>query len=162
MDAHKASWMTCAMRGMWFVIAGHLIPGASRVYSCSWVIEWVEEALSVIIPSKKPLLISIWARTSVSKSCGQWLQIQVRVQPEPLPNWWARLSMNPNCQLGYGAMVNSQPVWIGRVVRGSPSGSIHWFNWGSFFWNMWIVSYQHRILNNQGYVLACFAACIID
>jgi hypothetical protein len=37
-------------------------------------------------------------------------RVRVRVQTEPFPNWWSRLSINPNCQLGYGSKVNSQPI----------------------------------------------------
>jgi len=56
MIAPKARCMTCAMEGMWFLDAGHSIPEASRGDCSSRVIEWFEEALSVIIPSKWPLL----------------------------------------------------------------------------------------------------------
>ena len=99
---------------------------------------------------------------SVSNGSGPSLQVRVRVQPEPLLNRLSGLSINPNRQLGYGSIVNSQAVWIGLVVSGSHSGSIHWFNEGSCFWSMWIVSYQNRVFNNQGYVFACFAACNPD
>jgi len=70
--------------------------------------------------------------------------------------------MNPNRQFRYGSMVNSQRVWIGWVVSGSPNGSIHRFNSGSFIWSMWIVPYQNRIFNKQGYVFACCPACNIN
>jgi len=65
---------------------------------------------------------------SVSNGNGLSLQARVRVLSEPLPNWGFRLSINPNCHLRYGSMVYSQPIWIGRVVSGSPSGSMHRFN----------------------------------
>jgi len=64
---------------------------------------------------------------SVSNGSGPSLRVRVRVQTEPLPNWGSGSSINPNCPLGYGSMVNSQPVWIGRVVSGSHSGSIYRF-----------------------------------
>jgi len=64
---------------------------------------------------------------SVSNGSGPSLQVRVGVQTEPLPNWCSGLSINPNCPLGYSSMVNSQPVWSGRVVSGSPSGSIYRF-----------------------------------
>ena len=67
-------------------------------------------------------------RISVSYGSGPSHCVRVRVQPELLPNWRSGLSINPDLQLGYGLMVNSQPVRIGRVVSGSPSGSIHRFN----------------------------------
>jgi len=50
---------------------------------------------------------------SVSNGSGLSLLVRVQVQTEPLPNWQSRMSMNPNCQLGYGSMVNFHPVWIG-------------------------------------------------
>jgi hypothetical protein len=76
---------------------------------------------------------AIWAlcwwrsRPSVSDGSGPSLQVQVRVQTEPLPNCRSGLSINPNRQLGYRSKVNSQPIWIGWVVSGSPSGSIYRF-----------------------------------
>jgi len=90
---------------------------------------------------------------SVSNSLGTSLHVQVWVQTEPLPNWRSGLSTTPNRQLRYSSMVNSLPVWIGRVVSGSLSRSIHRFNQGSCLWSMSIVSYQHRVFNNRGYVL---------
>jgi len=68
-----------------------------------------------------------WPPSSVSNGSGPSLWVRVRVQTKPLPNWRSESSINPNCLLGYGSMVNSQPVWIGRVVSGSPSGSIYRF-----------------------------------
>jgi len=47
---------------------------------------------------------------SVSNGSGPSLRVRVRVQTEPLPNWRSGSSINPNCPLGYGSMVNSQPV----------------------------------------------------
>jgi len=48
--------------------------------------------------------------TSVSNGSGPSLRVWVRVQTEPLPNWRSGSSINPNCTLGYGCMVNSRPV----------------------------------------------------
>ena len=64
---------------------------------------------------------------SVSNGSGPSVRVRVRVQPEPLPNWRSGSSINPNRQFGYGSMANSQPVQIGRVISGSPSGSIYRF-----------------------------------
>ena len=64
---------------------------------------------------------------SVSNGSGPSLRVRVRVQTEPLPNWESGSSIYPNCARRYGSMVNSQPVWIGQVVSGSPSGSIYRF-----------------------------------
>jgi len=64
MNAPKASWTTCAMHCMWFLIAGHLIPDASGVDWRFRVFEWFEEALSVVIPSERALVSSKWSRTS--------------------------------------------------------------------------------------------------
>jgi hypothetical protein len=74
---------------------------------------------------------SIWDRlrmacgtTSVSNRSGPSLRVRVWVKAELFPNWRSGLSTHLNCQFGYGSMEISQPVWIGRVVSGSPSGSI--------------------------------------
>ena len=64
---------------------------------------------------------------SVSNSSRLSVWVRVQVQTEPLPYWRSGLWLNPNRQLGYRSMVNSQPVWIGRAVRGLPSGPIQWF-----------------------------------
>jgi hypothetical protein len=63
-NAPKASWMTCAMHGMWFLNAGHSIPQSSSVDYSSCVIEWFEKALSVVSPSKQPLVSSNQSWTS--------------------------------------------------------------------------------------------------
>jgi len=38
------------------------------------------------------------------------LRVPVPVRTQPLPYWLSWLSIIPNCQVGYGSMVNSQPV----------------------------------------------------
>jgi len=48
--------------------------------------------------------------TSVSNGSGPSLWVRVRVQPKLLSNRQSGLSINPNCQLGYGSMVNSLPI----------------------------------------------------
>ena len=79
------------------------------------------------------VIMWLWVRAgsydigSVINGSGPSLRVRVRVQTELLPNWRSGSSLNPNCLLGYRFMVNSQPVRIGRVVRGSPSGSIYRF-----------------------------------
>ena len=87
--------------------------------------------------------------TSVHSGYGWSLQVRVWAQTKPLLNWLSRLSINPNRQLGYGSMVNSQPIWNGRVVSGSSCGSIYWFIFGSYFGSLLIVAYQSRVFNNQ-------------
>jgi len=47
---------------------------------------------------------------SVSNGSGPSLRVRDRVQTEPLPNWRSGSSINLNCPLGYGSMVNSQPI----------------------------------------------------
>jgi len=84
---------------------------------------------------------------SVRNSSGA--SLRVRVQTETLPNWRSRWLINPNCPLVYGSMVNSQHVWIGRVVSGSPSKSIYRFILGSCICTVLIVSYQNRVFSNQ-------------
>jgi len=64
MYAPKASWMTCAMHGMWFFIAGHIILEGSRGDCSSRVIELIDEASSVVIPSKWLSVSSKQSRTS--------------------------------------------------------------------------------------------------
>jgi len=59
MNAPKASWMTCAMHGMWLLIAGHMILEQSTVDCSSWGIEQLEEALSVVIPGGTDLSVVI-------------------------------------------------------------------------------------------------------
>jgi len=67
MNAPNASCMPCAMHGVWFLNAGHSIPEASSVDYGSRVIEKFEEALSVVIPSKRPSVSS--KRSSTSFNC---------------------------------------------------------------------------------------------
>jgi len=64
MNAPKASWKTCPMHGMWFLNAGHSIPVASRVNYRSRVIDSFEEAISVVITSKWPLVSGKQSRAS--------------------------------------------------------------------------------------------------
>jgi hypothetical protein len=61
---------------------------------------------------------------SVNNSSGPSLRVLVRVRTELLPKWWSWLSPHLKYQFGYSWMDISQSVWIGRVVSGSPSGSI--------------------------------------
>ena len=77
--------------------------------------------------SVSPTLLDCGLPVSVSNGSGPSLRVRVRVQTEPLQNWRSGSSINPNCPVGYGSMVNSQPVRIGRVFSGSPSGSIYRF-----------------------------------
>jgi len=65
---------------------------------------------------------------SGSNSSGTSLRVRVRAQTEPFADWQPGLSIIANRRLGSGSMPNSQPIWIGRVVSRSPSGSIHRFN----------------------------------
>ena len=65
MNAPKASCMTCALHGMWFLNGGHSIPEDSRVDCSSQVIEKFEEALWVVIPSKWQSVSSKWSRSSL-------------------------------------------------------------------------------------------------
>ena len=54
MNAPNASWLTCAIHGMWFHNPGHRILEAWSIDCSSQVIEEFDEALSVAIPSKPP------------------------------------------------------------------------------------------------------------
>jgi hypothetical protein len=64
MNAPNASWVTCAIHGMWLCKAGHSIPEGSSDDCSSWVIEQFDEALSVVMASKRPLVSSKLSRTS--------------------------------------------------------------------------------------------------
>jgi len=64
-NAPKASWMACAMHGVWFLNAGQSIPEASRIDCHSLVIEWYEEPWSVAVPSKWPSVSSKRSKTSL-------------------------------------------------------------------------------------------------
>jgi len=118
-------------------------------------------AVSMLMDSIIPWLTTRMVIYSVRNGSGPSHPVRVRVQIEPLPHWHFGLSMNLNRQLGYGLMVNSQPIFVGRVDRGSPSRSIQRFDQASCFCSMLIVSCQNRVFNNQGYVFACFEACNI-
>jgi len=65
MNAPTASCMTCSTHGIWFLNAGQSIPEAASVDCSSRVIELIEEALSVVIPSKWLLVRSNRSSTSV-------------------------------------------------------------------------------------------------
>jgi hypothetical protein len=73
--------------------------------------------------------LSVFQPVAVSVSNGSRpsLRVWVRVQTKLLPNWPSGTTMNLNCPLRYSCTVHSQPVWIGRVVSGSPSGSMYRF-----------------------------------
>jgi len=73
-------------------------------------------------------LLEDWLKGSVSNSSRPSRWVRVQIQTEPLPNCRSGLPINLNLQLEYGSMMNSQPVWIGQVVSGSPSGFIYRFN----------------------------------
>jgi len=70
MNAPKASWMTCAMHGIWFLNAGHTIPEASRVDCDSWVLQKFEEELVVVIPSKLPSVSLNWSKTFLTPTAS--------------------------------------------------------------------------------------------
>ena len=61
---------------------------------------------------------------SVSNGSGpsNWDRVWVRAQM--LANRRSGLSIHLKRQFGSGSMLISQPVWLGRVVSGSPSGSV--------------------------------------
>ena len=125
--------------------------------NCGNLENWVQHGL----PRDERL--AVCGRQSILRWCStQCTQLGLATVPDCHFRSGSGLSLYPNCQLGYSSMVISQPIWIGRVVIGSPSGSINRFNEGSCFWSMWIVSYQNHVFNYQGYVFACCAACNID
>jgi len=93
---------------------------------CSW---FIEETKLVVWSGPLPRCVGMGfgPMARVSNGSGPSLWVRVRVQTKQLPNWRSGSSINPNCPLGYVSMVNSQRVWIGWVVSGSPSGSIYRF-----------------------------------
>jgi len=62
-----------------------------------------QEAAPAVAPEDRP-------GGSVSNGSGPSLRVRDRYQTESLPHWRSRTSINPNCPLGYGSVVNSQPV----------------------------------------------------
>jgi hypothetical protein len=55
---------------------------------------------------------------SVTNSCGPSLSVRILVQTEMLPNWQSRSSIQPNCQVGYGSIVNSHLSEWGMLSEG--------------------------------------------
>jgi len=95
-----------------------------------WVQAVINDVLAAFIGKWRiytlhaPLLKS--GSTSVRNGSEMSLQVRVQVWAKPLSNCRPGPSINPNRQPRYGSMVNSQPVWIGRIVSGLPSESIYW------------------------------------
>jgi len=87
--------------------------------------------------------------SSVSNGSEPSLWVWVRVQTEMFSNWPSGSSWNPNHPLGYSSMVKSQPIRIGPVVSGSPSGSSYRFIYGSCICSLLIVSNQNRVVSNR-------------
>jgi hypothetical protein len=130
--------------------------GPQKVYSVVEHIPHVKNevtnALSCcecIHPKLHNVIVLDEAATSVSNGFGPSLRVWVRALTTPLRYWRSELSIIPNCPLGYGSMVHSQPVRIGRVVSRSPSRFIYRFISGSFICSVLIVCYQNRIFSNQ-------------
>jgi hypothetical protein len=78
--------------------------------SCHGMKEWLEDRDTEWDERHKDIVLGVRGIASVSNGSGPSLRVRVRVQTEPLPNWLSGSSINPNCPLGYGSMVNSQPV----------------------------------------------------
>jgi len=70
-NAPKASCIMCAMHGMWFFNASYSIPEASIVDCSSSVTEWFEDALSVVMSSKQPLVSSKQSSRSINCTVSQ-------------------------------------------------------------------------------------------
>ena len=146
---HKASPCVCLLQPSTFYDLETQHPTSSLARPQGGVI-WIPYCVSFIMGWANPhLAILHLFKASVSNGSGPPFRVWVRVQTESLPNWRSGLSINPNCQLGYGLKVNSQPGWIRQVVSRSPSGSIYRLKSGSCFWSLLIVSYQNGALNNQ-------------
>jgi len=104
----------------------------------------------------------LYCTPSDSYGCRPLFSVRIQLQTKPLPNWRSGLSIHPNHQLWNGWMAIYQPVSIGQVVSGSPSGSITRFIWGSCLCRVIIVSYQNRVCNSQQFIIPWFAVCNID
>jgi len=109
----------------WVRLEIHLEAIIERLWRYTWRC-WLGELRDQIQASLEMDFKAV--KDSISNGSGPSLQVLVRVQTEPLPNCRSGMSINPNRRHRYGSMVNRQPIWIGRVVGGSPSRSIHRFN----------------------------------
>jgi len=73
---------------------------------------------SGLMDSRSLMRVMLWSirrclssgPTSVSAGSGPSLQVRVRVESAPVPNWRSGSSLNPNCPHWYSSMVNTQPV----------------------------------------------------
>jgi len=113
MNAPKASCVTCALQGMWFLKSGQLIPEASSGNYSSRVIEEFEEAWSVVIPSKQPSVSS--KQFSTCFKCMASLAPLCR--PLTYHPWfafqrWKEQAINLiECELNF----TQCPIWIHKV-----------------------------------------------
>ena len=89
------------------------IPAGRSVAMAMWEADQCSKHFSYRLKgktvTKRPVPMT-WVKsfaTSVSNSFGLSLRVRVRVQPKKLLNWQTGLSINPNCQLGYGFIKNS-------------------------------------------------------
>jgi hypothetical protein len=73
------------------------------------VIGW-RQAKTTVQTLRGKVIVRLLARVGVSNGSRPSLWVLVRVEPKPLLNWQFGLSKHPNRQLGYGSMVNSQPI----------------------------------------------------
>jgi len=74
-------------------------------------IDLIPEVTGVVPPQIVNLVAGLVNHfPTVRNSSGPSLLVWLRVQTELLPNWRSGLSINLNRQLGYGLMVNSQPI----------------------------------------------------
>jgi hypothetical protein len=64
-NAPQASWMTCSMPERWFLTAGEMIPGASRIDCNLQHYISVVEVSSVVIRSTFPLVSLQWSRNAL-------------------------------------------------------------------------------------------------
>jgi len=100
---------------------------------------------------------------SISNGSGPSLRVRVWVQTELSPKLWSGLSTHPNHQHRYRLMEISEPVWIGRVVSGSPSWTSYTFIYGPCFavWKLCLIKIVYSMANNLFLHVLQFAISII-
>ena len=168
-------WMQSALRCSVRPPRYHVSSLFLVVYVSLWVCFLFPHAFAVRFSMFQYMHSSFWRPVSRplprqppsgSNRCGPSLTVRVPVQTEPVEKWRSGLSINPDCPLRFGSMVTTQPVWIERVVSGSPSRSpsrsIYRFIQGSRICSVLIVSYQHRVFSNHLCAFARWTVCNIN
>jgi len=139
-------------RGLFLLFPLRLMVGMSINYQVLRIVEYIAINYNTWFDG--------WVIISVSNGSGLSLRVKVRVQTEPLPNWWSGMWINPNRQIGYRSMVNFQPVRIAQVVSGLPSRSIY-----RFIWRLLFLQLVNSILSKSHFqqpIIGCWVFCSVQ